>query len=257
MSNAIYGNAVLVTAFLGALAKSAETWTDLLAVAVARGRLVALAGVLATAAVLAVLVSLIVSQILSLATFEQHFVLGVLLLLLGMRWLRKAILRYTGAVPNRDEKTVFHQSRKALRCSEDPMDSGFDWLGFLTVLKIIFTNGLQVICMAVALGYAGQAIASASAGAVLGASIVLASGLLLRRPLSEIPCNRLRFAVGALLSAFGTFWSAEGLGLHWPDSPVTLLVIAMTFWASGWIAIFRADYDRKYKTVITMKTSIP
>jgi uncharacterized membrane protein len=257
MSNAIYGNAVLVTAFLGSLAKSVETWTDLLAVSVARGRLAALAGVMATVAALVVVAYVIVSQIPSLAPFEQQFVLGVMLLLLGMRWLRKSILRYTGVIPNRDEKATFQKGIRALRDTDNSRESEFDWFGFLTAFKIAFIDGLQVVCTAIALGYAGQAIGPAGIGAVLGAALVLGVGLLLRRPINEVPCNRLRFAVGALLSAFGTFWTAEGLGFHWPDSPVTLLVIAMTFWAAGWAAVFRGDSDKQYRAVITIKTSIP
>jgi uncharacterized membrane protein len=257
MINGLYGNAELVMAFLGALAQSGEVCTDVQAVSVTRGPCVAIAGVCVSVLVFAFVASLVIPALFVLAPFEQNLVLGILILLLGMRWLRKAILRYGGTVLPRNETEVFNKSLKSLKRSTRSNRYWFDWLGFLTAFKAAFVGGWQVVCIVIVYGCAGQVLGDAATTACVAMFLVLGIGLLYGEPLTGLPYNRFQFAVGALMSAFGTFWTAEGLGFKWPDSPLTILVLALTFWATGWIAVLRARTDHKYTTIIPFRPTIP
>lgn len=257
MPEEFYGNAAFIMVFLGTMAKGNEIWTDVLAVWTTRGHAVALVGLCASVVTLGVLVALVISELLPLPLPEIRLTFGTLLLLFGMRWLRKAILRYTGAIAKRDEKAVFQTITKILKRPRDSVSTGFDWFGALHAFRSAFLNGLQIIFILIALASAGHALREASLGAVLASAMVIVLGLCFRRPLIEIPGNRLKFSVGVLLSAFGTFWTAEGLGFSWPASHLTILIIALAFWSVGWVAVLRGDADQKYATIIPFKTPIP
>jgi len=166
-------------------------------------------------------------------------------------------LRYAGTILQRDETDEFNKSLKSLRRSTRSNRSGFDWVGFLTAFKATFVGGWQVVCIVIVFGCAGQVLGDAATTACVAMFLVLGIGLLYGEPLTGVPYNRFQFAVGALMSAFGTFWTAEGLGFRWPDSPLTILVLALTFWATGWIAVLRAGTDHKYTTIIPFRPTIP
>jgi uncharacterized membrane protein len=256
MSDAIYSNAALTTAFLTAMVKSAETWRRISFIAITRGLKSAIFGAIAAAVVLSILICFLLPQVLSLELYEQQFLFGTLLVLTGMRWLRKAILRYS-AVYTTGTKSLKPDIRKVFVRSKKDNVADFDYLGFFTAFRIGLINCFPIIVIPIALGYPGKAIDEATSGATLGVFLVLASGFSLKKTLTEGRCNRFLFSVGALLSAFGTFWTAEGLGFHWPASALVILIHAFTFWITGWAAIMRKCVDPTYTPITRFRTPMP
>jgi uncharacterized membrane protein len=140
---------------------------------------------------------------------------GGLLLLFGMRWLRKAILRSAGVLPLHDEDAAFARESAALHS----LGGGGRWdrIGVAAAFKITLLEGLEVVFIVIAVGAGGSGLlVPASLGALAAMLVVIALGVLVHRPLSAVPENMLKFIVGVLLSAFGAFWAGEGMGLAWP-----------------------------------------
>jgi uncharacterized membrane protein len=161
-----------------------------------------------------------------------------LLLLFGTRWLRKAILRAAGIVALHDEEKIFASETRALseasRTRAPGADRGsapqnLDVLGFLTSLKGVFIEGLEVVFIVIAVGATGGLLLPASAGALCAGIVVLLLGLALHRPLARVPENVLKFAVGVLLSSFGVFWIGEGLAFPWPGGDWAIPAIVAAF----------------------------
>jgi len=208
-----YAPAVLAS-FLASFVEFVEALTIVLAVGVTRGWVSAFGGASAGALILAILVVLLGP---SLHTFPVHILqiaIGVLLLLFGTRWLRKAVLRAAGVLDLRDEEKVFTRQREALG-KHTNTGATLDGVAFVTSLKAVFIEGLEVVFVVIAVGAAGGMILPASIGALGAGLVVVSLGVLLHKPLSRVPENNLKFAVGVLLSAFGVFWVGEGLGYQW------------------------------------------
>ena len=155
--------------------------------------------------------------------------LGALLLLFGMRWLRKAVLRAAGVIALHDEAATFAKEEAALR-QLGGHGQGWDRIAVGTAYKITMIEGIEVVFIVVALGAAGGAfLAAASFGALAALLVVAALGLALHRPVSMIPENTLKFVVGVVLCGFGTFWIGEGIGLAWPGEDLALPVLVAAY----------------------------
>jgi uncharacterized membrane protein len=208
---------VILAAFLASLVECVEALTIVLAVGTTRGWKPALTGAGAGALVLTVL-TLVAGPALQRIPLESlQLVIGVLLLLFGVSWLRKAILRASGVIGLHDEAAIYAQEKAVLA-----RDRGGDRVALLTAFKAVVLEGLEVIFIVIAMGAHGL-LAPAAIGAVLAASLVTLAGFALHRPLARVPENSLKFAVGVLLSAFGVFWFGEGLGYSWPGRDLALL----------------------------------
>ena len=146
----------------------------------------------------------------------------------GLRWLRKAVLRAAGGLALHDEDAAYASEADALRADAPPR-RGLDKIAFLATFKSVVLEGLEVVFIVLAIGASGRLLAPAVAGAALALALVVALGLLLHRPLSLVPENTLKFCVGAMLSAFGTFWVGEGLGLDWTGGDRALLALIGLF----------------------------
>jgi len=174
-----------------------------------------------------------------------QLVVGSLLLVFGLQWLRKAILRSSGLKALHDEDETFREELEAGRAAAAQSRFGLDWLGFVVSFKGVFLEGLEVIFIVITFGLNADSMPIAIAGAAIGGAIVLVAGIALHKPLSRVPENTIKFAVGLLLSTFGTFWAIEGLGvfkdpsesLEWPGSDLALLVVLAAWCALSWIAI--------------------
>jgi uncharacterized membrane protein len=256
MSQAIYTNAALATALLAAVVKAAESWRRVSYVAITRGGRSALCGAVAAALALAVLIALLLPEMLSLEPSEQHLLFGTWLLVTGMRWMRKAILWYAAAYT---AGTINSRPniRKATARMKPTRLAAFDYLGFLTAFRICIVNGFPIVAIPIALGYSGTGINEAGSGSVVGVLLVVVGGLSLRRTLTEGRCNRVLFSAGALVSAFGTFWTADGLGFQWPASDLIILILAFAFWITGWAAVMRKCVDPNYTPVFRFGISLP
>jgi uncharacterized membrane protein len=158
---------------------------------------------------------------------------GVLLLLFGLRWLRKAVLRAAGVIPLRDEGAAFATETAELRERARRHEARLDWLAALASFKAVLLEGLEVVFVVIAVGAGNGLLVPASAGALSACLLVAGAGLVLHRPLTRVPENTLKFAVGVMLSAFGVFWTGEGLGVAWPGADLAIVVFAALFLAAG------------------------
>ncbi|MDB5027341.1 MAG: putative rane protein [Candidatus Eremiobacteraeota bacterium] len=203
--------------------------TIVLAVGITRSWPVALRGAAYALAVLALIVVLF-GPLLRLVPIDQlKLVVGIILILFGLAWLRKAILRYSGRKALRDEDAAFAREVSALRAAEDAQA---DKIGFVTSFKAVLIEGLEVAIIVVTFGAASSAALGWSAiGAVVAVLAVVVAGLALKTPASRVPENTMKFVVGVMLTSFGTFWTGEGLGISWWGSDLSLLILAAFYLA--------------------------
>src|SRR5882762_195409 len=154
---------------------------------------------------------------------------GGILLVFGLQWLRKAILRSSGFKALHDEEAIFAEEQRAARAAAVD-GSGIDWYTFTVSFKGVFLEGLEVAFIVVTFGGAQHNVALAAVGAGVAALLTLVVGLFLHRPLSRVPENTMKYAVGLMLTTFGLFWVGEGAGLEWPGKDLALLgILAYVF----------------------------
>jgi uncharacterized membrane protein len=228
-----------IPAFFASAVEFVEAFTIVLAVGTTRGWRAPIWGTLAAVATLAVIVLLFGAPL--IAYQEQvsqsfHLVVGVLLLLFGMRWLRKAILRFAGIIALHDEELIYQREVAELRAQGRTIGR-WDNIGFWFSYKAVLLEGTEVAFIVVALGaQGGLALQASIVGAIAAFILTMIVGALLRRPLTFVPENWMKFVVGAMLTTFGIFWGAEGLGIEWPLGeaalPLLLLGICVVSWAS-------------------------
>jgi uncharacterized membrane protein len=219
----------VTAAFLASLVEVVEAFTIILAVSIMRGWRPALYGTVAALAVLALLV-IVLGPLLYLVPLRfLQAAIGLLLLLFGLRWLRKAILRAAGILPLHDEARAFAKEQAVLAEEARVHSTGLDWIAGMAAFKGVLIEGVEVVFIVIAVGAARGLLIPASIGAAAAVLLVLAIGSMVHRPLSQVPENTLKFVVGVILSAFGVFWSGEGLGVDWPGADLAVVVFALVF----------------------------
>ncbi len=228
------GPSVLAT-FMASMVEFVEALTIVLAVGVVRGWRSALMGTVAGLFFLIALIAIAGPSLSVIPLPVLQFVVGVLLLMFGLRWLRKAILRSAGILALHDESKIFAEQTLALRKLGGSKDK-LDKVALITTFKAVVLEGLEVVFIVIALGANGTLLFPAMVGAGLALLLVVALGGLLHLPLSKVPENTLKFCVGVLLTSFGTYWTGEGIGLHWPGQDLILLALIAAF--SGAAAVF-------------------
>ncbi|HUY74966.1 MAG TPA: hypothetical protein VMW11_10685 [Candidatus Dormibacteraeota bacterium] len=225
---------VFGAAFLGSAVESTEALTIVLAVGLTRGWRAPLLGTVAALVALAVLVvffgQLIVSRV---PESSLKLLVGTLLLLFGLRWLHKAVLRSAGIVEMHDEERAYRQTVTELRAAT----TRHDWVGFVLALKGVFLEGLEVVFIVIAVGGTGRGLPVAVAGGLLAMVVVAGAGVAVRRPLARVPENTLKYAVGVILTSLGTFWAAEGMGATWPYDFVSILVLVAVYFGASRLAV--------------------
>ncbi len=219
----------MLASFAASLVEFVEALTVVLAVGAVRGWRWALIGTAAALTVLVVLVGVFGGSMARIPLPVVQLVVGTLLLMFGLRWLRKAILRYAGAVPLHDEQAAYAREAGALRAAGSTASRGWDKIAFAAAFKIVMLEGVEVVFIVIAIGAGGRLIVPASLGAVAALCIVVCLGMVLHRPLANIPENTLKFAVGILLTAFGSFWVGEGLHVQWPAADWSLLILIAVY----------------------------
>jgi len=223
----------VMAAFLASLVEVVEAFTIVLAVATLRGWRPAALGTIAGLAVLAGIVLLLGPLLNRIPLHSLQLAIGILLLLFGMGWLRKASLRAAGIIPLHDEDAIFAAEAAQLGQHRLRQQNNLDWVAGITALKAVLLEGLEVVFIVIAVGAGRGLLIPASLGALAACALVLAAGAIIHRPLSRVPENTLKFGVGVMLSAFGVFWTGEGLGVAWPGQDLALLLFAALFLAAG------------------------
>ena len=241
----------VTASFLASLVECVEALTIVLAVGTVRGWRWPLIGSATAIAVLLAIVAALGPALTHIPLVVLQFTVGTLLLLFGLRWLRKAILRAAGLVPLHDEQAAFSKNTQAMRQMTNSRNS-WDKIAFAAAFNITMLEGTEVVFIVIAIG-AGRAgtLLPASIGAIAALFVVITLGLILHRPLARVPENTLKFIVGVLLSAFGTFWVGEGMGLQWPAADRSILALILSYLA---VALTLVPICRSRSQTITLST---
>jgi uncharacterized membrane protein len=251
------GDVLLVLAvFLACTVEAVEALTIVLAVGVSRGWRSALQGVAAGLVTLAVIVAALGPALTLVPLNVLRLVVGGLLLVFGLGWLRKAILRASGFKALHDEDAIYARELAAARAAGRVRRSAVaDWYAFTLSFKGVVLEGLEVAFIVVTFGSNQGSIGLAVLGAAIAVVFVVVAGVVIRGPLARVPENTLKFGVGVLLTSFGTFWGAEGAGAVWPGADLALLgVIAVVLLvALGLIWVLRRARGRDLSAPLALK----
>jgi uncharacterized membrane protein len=223
---------ILVLAVFGASSvEMVEALTIVVASGVSRGWRSALEGAAAALVVLALLVGIVGVPLIRYIPIDTlRVVVGALLLVLGLSWLRKAILRSSGHKELHDEDRIYADTVESLRERNEARPRATrDGIGFAVAFKGVFLEGTEVVLIVVSLGASQHRLGLAAATAAVAALVVGGVGVLLSRQLSEVPENTIKTGVGIMLTSFGVFWVGEGAGVHWPGDDVALPVLVGFF----------------------------
>jgi Ca2+/H+ antiporter, TMEM165/GDT1 family len=226
----------ITAAFLASMVEVVEAFTIVLAIATLRGWRPAVLGTTAGLALLAGIVLLLGPLLDRVPVASLQLGIGILLLLFGMGWLRKASLRAAGIIPLHDEDAIFAAETAQLDELARRQQRNLAWIAGIAALKAVLIEGLEVVFIVIAVGAGRGLLVPASLGALAACALVLAIGAVVHRPLSRMPENLLKFGVGVMLSSFGVFWTGEGLGIAWPGQDLALLLFIALFLGAGLIA---------------------
>jgi uncharacterized membrane protein len=234
--------ALFLAVFLACTVEAVEAVTIVLAAGTTRSWRSALFGVGAGLVVLAVVIAVLGPAVTAIPLHWLRLFVGGLLLIFGLQWLRKAILRASGYKALHDETEIF-QKQVAQARDATPVRRGAveDWYSFTLSFKGVVLEGLEVVFIALTFGSNQHDVPLAAIAAGTAVVLVAALGVLVRAPLARVPENTMKFVVGIMLTGFGTFWGAEGAGAAWPGSDAALLVLvpAIAVLAVGLVALHR------------------
>ncbi|HEX2911495.1 MAG TPA: hypothetical protein VH186_11865 [Chloroflexia bacterium] len=227
-----------VSAFLASLVEFVEALTIVLVVGVTINWKSALSGTAAAVATLAGLIAVFGTALVAFIPIDAlRLVVGVILVLFGLKWLKKAVLRYSGLKALHDEEAIYEEEMRAMKARGESLPGKINGFGFATAFKSVLLEGLEVAFIVITLGTSAArtneekvpALLAATVGALLAGVLVVVAGVLVRGPLTRVPENTLKFIVGIMLTSFGTFWAGEGLGVSWPLEDAFLVVLALTY----------------------------
>jgi uncharacterized membrane protein len=239
----VTGDLLLVLgAALASGVEMVEATTIVLALGMSRGWRAPLLGTAASLGVLAVLTAALGPALERIPIDSLRLVVGTLVLLFGLQWLRKAILRAAGRLPKHDEEVAFAEELGRARAAGRERGS-LDGYSFTLAFKSVLLEGLEVVFIVLTLGANQGSIPLAALGAAAAVVVVGVAAVFVRHPLSRVPENALKFGVGVMLTAFGTFWAAEGAGVHWPgeDAALLALVALTTAWSLAFVRVLRPE----------------
>jgi uncharacterized membrane protein len=238
---------LVVAVFLASAVEMVEALTIVVAAGVSRGWRSALEGVAAGLAVLAVLVAALGPALVHWIPLDAlRVVVGTVLLVFGLQWLRKAVLRATGYKAKHDENAIFAREVQQLN-QAGPRQSGRDSVGFTVAFKGVFLEGLEVAIIVLTLGSTAHAVGLAALAALAAALVVGLVGVIVARQLAGVPENAMKMGVGLMLVSFGTFWSGEGLGVHWPGGDLALPVLIAVYASAVFIMVRAINAQRSHK----------
>jgi len=235
MDNLTTITSTILTSFLASFVEIVEAFTIVLAVGLTNTWRSAFTGTALALVILAILI-LVLGPLLQLVPLTAlQFVVGVLLGLFGMRWLRKAILRASGYIPLHDEEKAFREETETL-ANQRGLGRA-DYLAMIAAFKAVLLEGVEVVFIVIAVGSTKGLTLYASVGALLACVLVLGAGLLVHRPLARVPENSLKLVVGLMLTSFSIFWTGEGMGVSWPGEDFAIVVFFFILSAFSALAI--------------------
>ena len=238
--------AVLTAAFLASAVEFVEAFTIVLVVSVTINWRSALAGAFAAAATLALIVATLGVALVRYVPIDiLRLAVGIILILFGLKWLKKAILRYSGLKALHDEEAIFEETRAELRARGENIAPRFEPFGVALAYKAVLLEGLEVAFIVITFGSSSATnacnttcgIGSAAIGAAIAGILVILAGAIIKAPLTKIPENTLKFIVGIMLTSFGTFWGGEGFGIIWPFSDAFIPVLVVIYLLASFILV--------------------
>src|SRR2546421_2348848 len=238
--------AVATAAFLASTVEFVEAFTIVLVVGVTINWRSALAGAFAAAATLALIVATLGVALVQFVPIDiLRVVVGIILILFGLKWLKKAILRYSGLKALHDEEAIFEETRAELRARGETIVHRFEPFGIALSYKAVLLEGLEVAFIVITFGSSAATnvcnnvcgINSAAIGAAIAGILVIFAGAVIRAPLTKVPENTLKFVVGIMLTSFGTFWAGEGFQVTWPYADAFILVLAATYLVASFLLV--------------------
>jgi uncharacterized membrane protein len=232
---------LVLSAFLASAVEMVEALTIVLAVGVTRDWRSSLTGVGAATLALAAIVAALGPALTVIPIEELRLVVGTLLLVFGLQWLRKAILRASGYKALHDEEEAFAHETAEARAARLERRAGLDWYAFTIAFKGVLLEGLEVAFIVLTFGSAQGSIPLAALGAAVAVILVAGVGAVARQPLARVPENTLKFAVGTMLTTFGIFWAAEGTGVDWPGDDASLpgVLVFVLLISLGFVSVLR------------------
>lgn len=238
--------AVASAAFLASTVEFVEALTIVLVVGVTMNWRSSLVGALAAAATLALIIATFGVAIVQWVPLDVlRLIVGIILILFGLKWLKKAILRYSGLKALHDEEAIFEEHMAEIRARGEKPEARLMPFGVALSYKAVLLEGLEVAFIVITFGSSAASsvaekssgIASAAIGATIAGVLVIIAGALAKAPLTKVPENTLKFVVGVMLTTFGTFWAGEGLGVNWFGSDLFILVLAALYLLSTFVLV--------------------
>lgn len=256
--------AVGIAAFLASVVEFVEAFTIVLVVGVTINWRSSLVGAFAAAATLALIVATLgVALVQYVPIGILRLFVGIILILFGLKWLKKAILRYSGLKALHDEEAIFEENMAELRARGDVVPSGIQPFGVALSYKAVLLEGLEVAFIVITFGSSvsgaarGSGIASAAIGAAIAGVLVILLGVLVRAPLKRIPENTLKFVVGIMLTSFGTFWAGEGFKIEWPLADAFILVLVVLYLLTSFILVMALKQTKQNQLALAGAMNAP
>jgi uncharacterized membrane protein len=257
---------VFVASFLASAVEFVEAFTIVLVVGVTINWRSSLVGALAAAATLAVIIATLGVAIVQYVPIGYlRLVVGIILILFGLKWLKKSILRYSGLKALHDEEAIFEETRAELRAKGVVIAPKFEPMGIALAYKSVLLEGLEVAFIVITFGSSSVTnacsstcgIGSAAIGAAIAGVLVILLGAVVRAPLTKVPENTLKFVVGIMLTSFGTFWGGEGFNINWPLSDAFILVlIAIYLIATGVLVMVLRQTKQRNANLASASSSL-
>lgn len=255
--------AVLSAAFLASAVEFVEAFTIVLVVGVTINWRSSLVGAFAAAATLALIVGTLGVALVQFVHIDiLRMVVGTILILFGLKWLKKSILRYSGLKAIHDEEAIFEETRAEVRARGEMIAPRFEPFGIALSYKAVLLEGLEVAFIVITFGSSATSavcnttcgIGSAAIGAAIAGVLVILAGALVRAPLTKVPENSLKFVVGVMLTTFGTFWAGEGFGVKWPFADAFLLALAALYLLASFVLVTTLKQSKARRLAATADT---
>lgn len=246
--------AVASAAFLASAVEFVEAFTIVLVVGVTMNWRSSLLGALLAAATLAAIIATFGVAIVQLVPLDVlRLIVGIILVLFGLKWLKKAILRYGGIKALHDEEAIFEEHMAEIRARGETPQARFMPFGVALSYKAVLLEGLEVAFIVITFGSSlaqrSSGIASAAIGAAVAGVLVILLGAVVRAPLTKVPENTLKFIVGIMLTSFGTFWAGEGFGLAWLFSDAFILILVAIYLLASFALVLWLKQVKTHQTL--------